>query len=91
MNDIENFIELIYPYCLQKMENDGVLKNYAKIKNATVSAVNDNGTVDVKFPYDNTPITVQNKTGETLVAGDVICLLYWIDLKNAVAIFKTKG
>lgn len=91
MNDIETFIELIYPYFLQKLENDGVLKNYAKIKNATVTAVNDDETIDVRFPFDNISITVPNKTGETLVVGDVICLLYWIDLKNAVAIFKTKG
>lgn len=90
--EMEEFVELLYPFILKKLKEDGYFKNNTKIKNATVvstqSANSEN--VDVKLPYDTTSFTVINKTGETLSKGDTICLFYWIDLKNAVALFKVK-
>lgn len=95
--ELENFVELLYPYFLKKLKSDGLLKNYVKMKNATVvsDSVAENETnidkkVDVMFPYDSTSFSVLNKTGENLNKGDVVCLMYWVDLKNAVAIFKVK-
>lgn len=95
--ELENFVELLYPYFLKKLKSDGLLKNYVKMKNATVvsNSVAENETnidkkVDVMFPYDSTSFSVLNKTGEKLNKDDVVCLMYWVDLKNAVAIFKVK-
>lgn len=95
--ELENFVELLYPYFLKKLKSDGLLKNYVKMKNATVvsDSVAENETnidkkVDVMFPYDSTSFSVLNKTGENLNKDDVVCLMYWVDLKNAVAIFKVK-
>ena len=85
------------------MRTDGYLKNIVKMKNATVVSKlaegesNINKEVEVIFPYDSTSFSVLNKTGMDLNAYnpetktnnvDTVCLMYWIDLKNAVAIFK---
>lgn len=90
----EELAEILYPFFLQKLKDDGWLKNNVKMKNATVvSELSDGETnigknVDIKFPFDSTSISVINKTGENLYKGDLVCLMYWIDLKNSVAIFK---
>jgi uncharacterized Zn ribbon protein len=76
------------------MKNDGYLKNNVKIKNATVVSEvaegesNIDKKVDVIFPYDSTSFSVRNETGKELKQGDLVCVMYWVDLKNAVAIFK---
>lgn len=90
----EELVEILYPYFLKKLQEDGLLKNNVKIKNATVVSTLAEGdtnigkNVSVKFPYDVTTISVPNKTGVDLKYGDLICLMYWVDLKNAVAMFK---
>lgn len=86
--DLEQLVELLYPYIIKRMNKDGVLKNYAQMKNAQVVRVNDNGTIDVKFPFDFTEITIRNEVSDTLIVGDTVCVMYWVDIKNAVAVFK---
>lgn len=87
--EIENFVDILYPFLLAKMRDDGYLKNNVKMKNATV--VKDAGigeNVEVRFPYDRKSFFVRNETGQELKQGNLVCIMYWIDLKNAVAMFK---
>lgn len=87
--EIENFVDILYPFLLAKMRDDGYLKNNVKMKNATVvkaSAIGED--VEVRFPYDSTSFFVRNETGQNLKEKDLVCIMYWIDLKNAVAMFK---
>lgn len=89
--EIEEFVDILYPFFLAKMRDDGYLKNNVKMKNATV--VNPAGIeedVEVRFPYDTTSFFVRNKTGQALKQKDLVCIMYWIDLKNAVAMFKAE-
>lgn len=88
--EIEEFVDILYPFFLKKMRDDGYFKNNAKIKNATVvsKSVGIEEDVEVRLPYDTTSFFVRNETGKELVQGDLVCVMYWIDLKNAVAIFK---
>ena len=91
MNDkqIEEFVDMLYPFFLKKMRNDGYFKNNVKMKNATViKSAGIEEDVEVKLPYDTTSFSVRNETGKTLSQGDIVCIMYWIDLKNAVAMFK---
>ena len=90
--EIEEFVDILYPFFLAKMREDGYLKNNVKMKNATVvsklSDTNINKDVEVRFPYDTASFFVRNETGKNLNQGDLVCIMYWIDLKNAVAMFK---
>ena len=88
MNDkkLEEFVELLYPYFLKKLKNDGFLKNAVKRKNATVVSVTKdanestiNQSIEISLPYDTTTFTVLNKTGEELAKDDLICIEYCID------------
>lgn len=98
MNDknLEEFVEALYPYFLKKLEKEGMFKNCVRRKNATVSSLlknyedstNIGKTVEVVFPYDTTSISVLNQTGVDLDKGDLVCLEYSIDLKNAVIVYK---
>lgn len=87
--EIEEFVDILYPFLLSKMKDDGYLKNNVKMKNATVAKSASTGdVVEVRLPYDTTSFFVRNETGKALNQGDLVCIMYWIDLKNAVAIFK---
>ena len=87
--EIEEFVDILYPFFLKKMRDDGYFKNNVKMKNATVvKSANIEDVVEVRLPYDITSFFVRNETGKTLNQGDLVCIMYWIDLKNAVAIFK---
>lgn len=100
MNDKElnEFLEIIYESVVNKLKQENFMKTSARMKNAKVVSVTsvsvDNATttigqdIEVKFPYDTTSITVKNKTGEELASGDTVQIMYWVDLKNAVAVFK---
>ena len=86
---IEEFVDIFYPFFLKKMRSDGYFKNNVKMKNATVvNKANAGEDVEVRLPYDLTSFFVRNETGKALFEGDLVCVMYWIDLKNAVAIFK---
>lgn len=87
--EIEEFVDTLYPFFLKKIRNDGYFKNNVKMKNATVvrpAGVEED--VEVRLPYDTTSFFVRNETGKELIQDDLVCVMYWIDLKNAVAIFK---
>lgn len=87
--EVEKFVDILYPFFLKKMREDGYLKNNVKMKNATVvESAEPEGDVEVRIPYDTTSFFVRNETGKALNRGDLVCIMYWIDLKNAVAIFK---
>lgn len=87
--DMQEFVDMLYPFFLEKMRKDGYFKNNVKIKNATVvSSAGMEEDVEVRLPYDTTSFFVRNETGKKLIQGDLVCLMYWIDLKNAVALFR---
>lgn len=94
--DLEEFMDLLYPYFIKKLKDDGMLKNNVKMKNATVKSIprgttNIGAEIKVALPYEENEasfFSVINKTGAELSVGDTVCLMYWVDLKNAVAMFK---
>lgn len=87
--EIEEFVDILYPFFFKKMRNDGYFKNNVKMKNATVvGSAGIEEDVEVRLPYDTTSFFVRNETGKELVQGDLVCVMFWIDLKNAVAMFK---
>ena len=71
-----------------------MFKNCIKNTNATVTWVDDSLTsnigaeVKIKFPYDNTEISVLNKSTSELKVDDLVCVHYFIDLKNAYIAYK---
>lgn len=92
--DFEEFIELLVPYVIKRIKKDGLLKNYVQRKNATVKSkladgeTNIGKNIEVVFPYDTTSFFVRNETGFDLNKGDLVCLEYSIDIKNAIAVYK---
>ena len=90
--ETQEFVEALYPFFLKKLQEDGYLKNVVRIKNATVVSIPDgtniNKEVQVSLPYDTVSFSAINRAGEELSVGNTICLLYWIDLKNSVVMFK---
>lgn len=92
MNDKElsELMDLLYPYFVKKMKADSTFKNCIKSTNATV--VSENGApgenVNIKFPYDTVEITVKNNSTANLTKGDLVCVHYYIDLKNAYVAYK---
>ena len=87
--EIEEFVDTLYPFFLKKIRNDGYFKNNVKMKNAiVVSPASVDEDVEVRLPYDTTSFFVRNETGKELTQDDLVCIMYWIDLKNAVAMFK---
>ncbi len=96
MNDKElaEFVDLLYPYFVKKLKSDSSFKNCIKSTNATVTWVdtsqdsNIGKNVKIKFPYDSEEITVVNKSTSELAVGNLVCIHYYIDLKNAYVAYK---
>ena len=97
--DLAELMDLLYPYFIKKLKSDNTFKNCIKSTNATVTWVEpDTATneqvsnigheVRVKFPYDSTEIAVINKSTSELSVGDLVCIHYYIDLKNAYVAYK---
>lgn len=90
--ELSELMDLLYPYFVKKMKSDNTFKNCIKTTNALVTGVdatsNINKEVRVKFPYDATEISVINKSTSDLAVGDLVCLHYYIDLKNAYVAYK---
>ena len=88
--DLAELMDLLYPYFVKKMKLDSTFKNCIRSTNATV--VSESGApgsnVDVKFPYDKVAITIKNNSTATLTKGDLVCVHYYIDLKNAYVAYK---
>ena len=101
MNDKElsELMDLLYPYFIKKLKADGIFKNCIKSTNAMITWVdttttnnvrvsNIGKTVKVKFPYDSTEIEVINKSTSELDVGNLVCIHYHVDLKNAYVAYK---
>lgn len=101
--ELAEFVDLLYPYFIKKMKADSTFKNCIKSTNATVTwvdtsteKVNDVSVqvsnigkkVKIKFPYDKEEIEVINKSTSELAAGNLVCVHYYIDLKNAYVAYK---
>lgn len=97
--ELSEFIELLYPHFLKKLKADGMYKNCVKSVNATVTWVdpttendvqvsNIGKPIKIKFPYDITDISVTNKSTSELNVGDLVCVHYYVDLKNAYVAYK---
>lgn len=101
--ELSELMDLLYPYFVKKLKSDGVFKNCIKSINATVTWVdtttkevdgknvrvsNIGKTIKIKFPYDSTEIEVVNKSTSELDVGNLVCVHYFIDLKNAYVAYK---
>lgn len=101
--EVAELVELLYPYFVKKMKTDSTFKNCIKSTNATVTWVdtttktvdgvtqrvsNIGKTVKIKFPYDTTEISILNKSTSELNVGNLVCVHYYIDLKNAYVAYK---
>lgn len=101
--EISELVELLYPFFVKKMKTDAYFKNCIRSVNATVTWVdtstetvnntsqrvsNKNKAVKIKFPYDTEEISVLNRSNSELDQGDLVCLHYYIDLKNAYVAYK---
>jgi hypothetical protein len=101
--ELSELMDLLYPYFVKKLKADGVFKNCIKSINATVTWVdtttkkvddkdvrvsNIGKTIKIKFPYDSTEIDVINKSTSELDVGNLVCVHYFIDLKNAYVAYK---
>lgn len=101
--EVAELVELLYPYFVKKMKTDNTFKNCIRSTNATVSWVDtttvkvDGATqqvsnvgqiIRIKFPYDTTEMEVINKSTAELSVGDLVCVHYYIDLKNAYVAYK---
>ena len=94
--DISELVELLYPFIIKKIKEDNSFKNCIRSTNATVSSIsassNRGEMVGVKFPYDKSEVEVLNKSTEDVARGDLVCIHYYIDLKNAyIAQIAKKG
>lgn len=98
MNDKELAVILdeICSLVMKRIKNSDLYKNVVRRKNATVDSApssedgNIGSIVNVKLPYDNKSFPARNETGYNLNKGDLVCIEYCIDLKNAVAVYKVK-
>ena len=92
--ELSELMDLLYPFFVKKMKSDATFKNCIRSVNATVSYVdtslstNIGAEVKIKFPYDTTEISVINKSASELAEGDLVCVHYYIDLKNAYVAYK---
>lgn len=93
--EVEAFVEILYPYFLKKMKQENMLKKCVKRVNARVTSpspasgeTNVGQSIQVSLPYDSVSFSVRNETGVDLLNNDLVCLEYSIDLKNAIAVYK---
>ena len=102
-NELRELIDLLYPFFIKKLKSEGLFKTCIKSVNATVSWVdttteevdgkdvrvsNIGQMVKIKLPYDTVEIDVINKSTSELDVGNIVCLHYNIDLKNAYVAYK---
>lgn len=87
--DIEDLVELLYPYFIKKYKQDQSFKQTPQIIGAKLISLNGNqAKVKLADEVGDTTFNVPIITQETLVEGDYIYLMYWNDLKNAKLIMK---
>lgn len=101
--ELAELIDLLYPHFVKKLKEDNAFKSCIKSLNATVSWVdtttvkvddkdvrvsNIGQTVKIRFPYDQKDVEIINKSTSELSVGDLVCVHYYIDLKNAYVAYK---
>lgn len=92
--ELEEFIEILYSYFEKKIKASDTFKSCIKSTNATVTWIDSESTtnigaeVKVRFPYDESDVAVINKSTSELSVGDLVCIHYFIDLKNAYVAYK---
>lgn len=94
-DEIKELVEVLLPYIRKELRNDSDFKTNVKRKNATVVSIKKDAggstvrqTIRVALPFDEVDFPVKNETGQELSVGDLVCIEYCIDLKNAVAVYK---
>ena len=92
--ELSDLMDLLYPYFVKKIKSDNTFKNCIRSMNATVVWVDDTlasnigAEVKIRLPYDTTDISVINKSTSNLAKDDLVCVHYYIDLKNAYIAYK---
>ena len=91
--DLAELLDLLYTYFVKRLNSDGILKNYIKSVNAVVTDIGEKSenigeNIGIKFPYDEEVIYVPNKSTTNLSEGNLVCVHYNIDLKNAYIAYK---
>ena len=101
--EVSEILELLYAYFSKKLKEDGAFKNCVRSGNAKVTWVDEsietvdgvtqqvsniNKAVRIKLPYDNEDIMVINRSTSELSVGNLVCVHYYIDLKNAYVAYK---
>ena len=100
-NNLNDIIDEIYQAVLNRLKNENFVKAFARIKTAQVvdskladetseTETNVDKMISVKFAFDTDSFDALNYTGKKLINGDYVQVMYWIDLKNAVIVFKGK-
>lgn len=100
-NNLNDIIDEIYQAVLNRLKNENFFKAFARIKTAQVvdskladetseAETNVDKMISVKFAFDTDSFDALNYTGKKLINGDYVQVMYWIDLKNAVIVFKGK-
>ena len=96
--DIEDLVEMLYPYFIKKYKEDQSFKQTPQIVSATLISTNGNQATVVLANEEYIAATENNDytnsfkvpilTSETLNNNDYVYLMYWNDLKNAKLIMK---
>lgn len=96
--DIEDLVEMLYPYFIKKYKEDQSFKQTPQIVSAKLISFSGNQATVVLANEEYISSTENNKytnsfkvpilTSETLNPGDYVYLMYWNDLKNAKLIMK---
>lgn len=95
--DIEDLVELLYPYFIKKYKQDQSFKQTPQIVGAKLINLNGNQAAvilaedSLEKDENNNYINAFNVpiiTQETLIPGDYVYLMYWNDLKNAKLMMK---
>lgn len=99
--ELQGMVEELYQNILSRLKNENYFKSFARIKTAQVTdskledetsetETNVDNMVSVKFAYGTDSFDALNYSGKKLINGDYVQIMYWIDLKNAVIVFKGK-
>ena len=87
--DIEDLVEMLYPYFIKKYKEDQSFKRTPQIISAkVVSKTNNQAEVKLADEIGNTTFKVPILTTEEIKVGEYVYLMYWNDLKNAKLIMK---
>ena len=87
--DIEDLVEMLYPYFIKKYKEDQSFKQTPQIVSAKlVEIYGSQAEVRLADEPGNVSFRVPIITQDSLNKGDYVYLMYWNDLKNAKLIMK---